>query len=942
MPHADDQPRTADRASGHSSAPPAATTDTDGTSTTAQPAPAGERYALGEQIARGGMGVVYRATDAVLGREIAVKVLQDRYAPDSGMARRFADEARIASQLQHPGIPPVHDLGTLRDGRPFLAMKLIMGDTLEHLLERRPDPSADRRLFLAVFEQVCQAIAYAHAHHVIHRDLEPSNVMVGAFGEVQVMDWGLARVLGARPAATAKPDSTGPGTQVRPLRDAEVMLTQAGTVLGTPAFMPPEQALGALNKVDARSDVFGLGGILAVILTGAPPFQADSAETTRLRAAQGKVDECFARLDECGAEPDLVALCKQCLAPDPAGRPADAGAVARAVAGLRAAADERARQAELDRVKVAAELQMAEQRKRRRVQAALGMSFIALVVLSGAFAWWAERRAGERAKDRAVAAERNWQEAVSALAQAEEALVAGDLSVADVALTQAEGRIGEAGPAELRSRLAAARRDRDLVRDLRDIDDMSWADQASAPDQADVAARCQAAFARYGLDVGGADPGAAADAVRASRVSAALVAGLSEWFARDPNRPDLRQLLDRLDPDPDRVAVRAAIGAADEGRVRALVAALDGSKVPAWFAASVGYHRMVPPEAGVRLMAAAWRAHPADYLLAYRIGLRLFELRRDRAAEILPWARVAVAVRPDSPFSHNLLGLAWKSVGNHAEAEASLRRAVELGGRYPKYAVAHVNLGNVLADKGDLDGAEASYRAAIAIDPDTAGTWFHLGLLRARRGDLAEAEEWLRKVVASVPTRPYFRTVLDDIVRKRALLLRLDQVAGGRANPATAAEAIALASLASEPARRRYALAARLYARAFAADPDLADELENGHRQAAAHAAVLAAAGKDQEMTAFAVEEWGHLTGLAQRWLRADLAQLASRAKDRMQWPEVRARLTRWKTDADLASVRAPEWLAVMPPADRQEWESLWAEVDAVLDHPEPGPPAKP
>src|SRR6185436_16979646 len=148
-----------------------------------------------EEIARGGMGAVHRAADTALGREVAVKVLLDKYAPGSGTARRFHDEARITGQLQHPNIPAVHDLGTLPDGRPFLAMKLIKGDTLEELLKARPDPATHRGRFVAVFEQVCQAMAYAHAHDVIHRDLKPANVMVGAFGEVQVMDWGLAKVL---------------------------------------------------------------------------------------------------------------------------------------------------------------------------------------------------------------------------------------------------------------------------------------------------------------------------------------------------------------------------------------------------------------------------------------------------------------------------------------------------------------------------------------------------------------------------------------------------------------------------------------------------------------------------------------------------------------------------------------------------------------------------
>jgi hypothetical protein len=251
--------------------------------------------------------------------------------------------------------------------------------------------------------------------------------------------------------------------------------------------------------------------------------------------------------------------------------------VAEEVAGLRAAAEERARAAERERA--AAEVKAAEQRKRRRWQAAVAAAAALILALVGAGGWWMDRQAREREKDRAVAAERDRQEALAALAHAEEVLATGDLATTDLALTQAENRLGAEGPTDLATLLANAKRDRDLVRDLREIDDLSWAPgNASMPDPATMAGRYRAVFARYGLEVGGADPDAAADAVRASRVSAALSAGLSEWFCTDPKGPHLRQLLDRLDPNADRVAIRAAIQAGDEGRVRALVKALDGSK----------------------------------------------------------------------------------------------------------------------------------------------------------------------------------------------------------------------------------------------------------------------------------------------------------------------------------------------------------------------------
>src|SRR5262249_34473505 len=152
-------------------------------------------YELLAEVGRGGMGVVYRARETAFNRDVAVKFLRERHPADSPELRRFLDEARITGQLQHPAIPPVHHIGRLPDGRPFLVMKLIRGRTLEDILNERANPAEDRGRFLAIFGQVCQAIGYAHAHNVIHRDLKPANVMVGNFAEVQVMDWGLAKSL---------------------------------------------------------------------------------------------------------------------------------------------------------------------------------------------------------------------------------------------------------------------------------------------------------------------------------------------------------------------------------------------------------------------------------------------------------------------------------------------------------------------------------------------------------------------------------------------------------------------------------------------------------------------------------------------------------------------------------------------------------------------------
>src|SRR5262249_21049532 len=167
------------------------------------------------------------------------------------------DEAQITGRLQHPGIPPVHQVGALPTGRWFLAMKLVRGRTLEQLLQEQ-GPGAAR--WLGVFEAICQAVGYAHSQNVIHRDLKPANIMVGAFGEIQVRDWGLAKALTTPVAAAQRPDETDPEVSSPPQPGqspwAPVEQTLAGSVLGTPAFMAPEQAIGALDRLDRRTDVF--------------------------------------------------------------------------------------------------------------------------------------------------------------------------------------------------------------------------------------------------------------------------------------------------------------------------------------------------------------------------------------------------------------------------------------------------------------------------------------------------------------------------------------------------------------------------------------------------------------------------------------------------------------------------------------------------------------
>jgi serine/threonine-protein kinase len=260
------------------------------------------KYGLLEEIGRGGMGTVYLAEDRVLGRRVALKVVSTGTV-DPAAAARMLREARVIARLEHPGIIPVHDAGTLPDGRMFYAMKRVDGRRLDEVALRDGATLPER---LRVFQKICEAVAFAHAHGVIHRDLKPENVMVGPFGEVLVMDWGVAKVLeeaAAPPPAAAR---STPGA------------TAEGTVLGTPAYMAPEQAAGQADRVGPAADVYALGAILRFLLTGRAPFD----EETALRRARGEsgLSPGPVRGGNGALPPPLAAVAEKAMATDPAAR----------------------------------------------------------------------------------------------------------------------------------------------------------------------------------------------------------------------------------------------------------------------------------------------------------------------------------------------------------------------------------------------------------------------------------------------------------------------------------------------------------------------------------------------------------------------------------------------------------------------------------------------
>jgi serine/threonine protein kinase len=289
----------------------------------------GTKYRLLEKFSRGGMGTIYLAEDTQLRRKVALKVMHIA-DPTGEQAKRMWREARVIAQLEHPGIVPVHDVGELPDGRVFYVMKFVQGQRLDQYVQ------AESRLpnRLRLFQKVCEAVAFAHAHGVIHRDLKPENIMVGAFGEVLVMDWGVAKILAESRGLRAEGEERkikGEGRRAkgeeRNSTNGKVSISTAhetlhGTVIGTPAYMAPEQAKGEIDQIDQRTDVYALGAILTFLLQGSPPNPNLSS------IAQGRSFSRKARLDPRAGKQKLpkllAAICAKAMSPEKAERYASA------------------------------------------------------------------------------------------------------------------------------------------------------------------------------------------------------------------------------------------------------------------------------------------------------------------------------------------------------------------------------------------------------------------------------------------------------------------------------------------------------------------------------------------------------------------------------------------------------------------------------------------
>lgn len=722
------------------------------------------KYLILGEIARGGMGVILRGRDIDLGRDVALKVLKGEHANKGSMVQRFVEEAQIGGQLQHPGVVPVYEMGLDASLRPFFAMKLVNGRTFSAILREREDASSERVRHLQVFEAVCQTIAYAHSRNVIHRDVKPANVMVGAFGEVQVFDWGFAKVLtrggidderaalerdrqeasaaGSPDVATVRSDE--PGSQ-----------SIAGSVLGTPSYMPPEQACGNVAALDERADVFALGAILCEILTGRPPYVRQPGSEIIEQAQDASLDEAYERLRTCGADGELVDLAMRCLQDERDSRPRDAGVVAKAISDHLARSEERTQAAQVSAAE--ARVRAEAERKARRLTAALAASVLLLVCIGVGIVWTREndRIAADREIHAALADARDLV-ATSAWPAAQEALRRAEILVdAERGSPEAHREVRQfKGRFEQDYELARLKQaDEDLVERLREIHTQP------VTGSTDFASHAYAEALRdYGIDVLALETDEAARLIRSKgrRIAVEIAFALDDWTGRRQttrSRWDqstrktllsLRSLAAMIDDDPWRQRLRDAARTRNRAALTEIAEALtpDDRDPRSIGLLAMSLIRARRYDTALTVLRKAFHAHPGDFWINYSLSMALAGSHRTA------WDRRGRAIDPER-LSEALLHT-WIAL-SHQPKSASLR----------------YHLANLLQLQGQSDDALIHMNEAVELEPESTTIRLGLANLMIAQGEL----DWAREQLAKA-----FDIPIDSYIVRRHIQSRLDKL----------------------------------------------------------------------------------------------------------------------------------------------------------------------
>jgi serine/threonine-protein kinase len=718
--------------------------------------PIGERagtvvgpYKLMEQIGEGGMGLVFVAEQQhPVRRKVAFKVIKPGMDTRQVVAR-FEAERQALALMDHPNIAKVHDGGETDSGRPYFVMELVKGVPITEFCDQNQVPVRDR---LELFLSVTQAVQHAHQKGVIHRDIKPSNVLVmsqDGTPVVKVIDFGIAKAIGQQ------------------LTD-KTIYTQFAQMVGTPLYMSPEQAGQSSLDVDTRSDIYSLGVLLYELLTGTTPF-------TKERLRQVDYDEM--RRIICEEEPPRpstrISTLGQAAATVSAQRKSDPRRLSQVIRGeldwivMKALEKDRNRRYETANA-FAADVQRYLQdepvqacppsawyrfrkftRRNKTALAVAGLILFVVAMLGGGGGWVIRDRAAREQRLTAqvelilddvneLEREQRWPEARAAVERAEAALAGGE--------------IGDA----IQRRVGEARRDVAFVAELDRIRQERATLVEGKLNNAGAARDYARAFRDYGVDIETLPADEAVARLRARpALTVPIASALDDWVEarralgeRESSWKPLIAIARGVDPDPLRDQFRAASGRPVTPELQAELLRLAKSvDIKAQRPATINAlaHTLIRvqlADAALGMLRDGEYAYPADFWLNFDLGIMLS--RRNDNAGALRYCSAAVSLRPDSAAAHNNLGNVLADKGQLDEAIQEYQKAVDIG---PTPAKAHNNLGTALQAKGKLDEAIAEYRKALSLGLQVAPVHNNLGVALAHKGQLDEAIQEFQKAI---------------------------------------------------------------------------------------------------------------------------------------------------------------------------------------------------
>jgi serine/threonine-protein kinase len=676
-------------------------------------------YEVEGVLGRGGMGVVLKARQVRLNRPVALKMLLAGGCAGPHELARFQREAEAVAALRHANIVQVYDVGD-HEGWPYFTMEFVEGGSLAQKLAGVPQPAHQAATLAAT---LAQAVHAAHQGGIVHRDLKPANVLLTADGTPKITDFGLARRL-----------EGGAG------------LTQSGETLGTPSYMAPEQAQGKTPVVGPAVDIYALGTILYELLTGRPPFRAETAvETIRQSISQDPVPP--SRLNA-KVPRDLETICLKCLHKDPARRYATAAALAEDLYRFQRGEPIAARPAGvLERI--------SKWVRRRPTHAAmLAAGLLLAAALVGVSLYLVVQRSHQR-----DTVGSDLREVVALQEQAR-------WVEARAVLERAEARLDGGGPADLREQLGRARRDLDLVTQL----DAIRLKRATRGELAFYKARADQEYAEAFQEAGLGkvlDPLLDVTAtISASAVREALIAALDDWAvcAADKERRDwLLEVARRVDPDSEGWRERILDPAMWDDRQTlnelARTVPVAGQSVSLLLA--LGERLWLADEDAIPFLKRVQKAHPADFWANLILGNALLQRAPKDASG---YYRAALASRPGAAVGYCAVGDALRLQNELDEAIYYYQMALD---RDPSYARANNNLGLALAGQGRLDEAIDYHRKTLKLDPDYAWPHLDLGNVLRVKGRVNEAYDQYREVLRLDPKN---REVQDGL---RTVLIQL-------------------------------------------------------------------------------------------------------------------------------------------------------------------------